>query len=65
MITAIPNVAYALEWIFDAVMIKDRETLGVELLRWFHNAFGNVSIYDISCRMNVDSAIVARKGINL
>lgn len=65
MITAIPNVACALEWIFDAVMIKDRETLGVELLRWFHNAFGNVSIYDISCRMNVDSAIVARKGINL
>ena len=64
-IISIPNVACALEWLFDAVMIKERERLGVELLRWFQKAFGSVSIYDISCSMNVDSAIMARTGINL
>lgn len=52
-----------INWLLEETMLKNRQTSILELVRWYKQAMQYVSLYELKCNMNQDSAFVSYYGM--
>lgn len=63
-IQKVNSINDAIEWLLNGVMLKDREHHTLEIIHWLKNALQHVSIFELTCNLNIESARIAYCGMN-